>query len=339
MRLPNGYGGVVNLGKKRRRPYAARITAGWTDEGKAIYKYIGYYAKKTEALQALAEYNNNPFDIDSRNLTFKEIYEMWTKKALNDVSKSKYACYTSAFANCISIHNIKIKELKAPQMQKVIDTCKRRSKSTLNNIKILFNQIYKFSLENDFINKDYSQFVSISNMTDKKDKTDFSEEEIKILWENTDKYYVRFALILIYTGFRITELLELEIKNIDLYNNSMRGGIKTQAGKNRLVPIHPRIKPFIENLYLKENKYLYDNGGKIFNQNNYRINFVKELSALGIHHNPHECRHTTATLLDKYGANPIAIKKILGHATQDLTSSVYIHKNLDELKKAINLIP
>ena len=291
MRLPNGYGGVVNLGKKRRRPFAARITAGWTDEGKAIYKYIGYYAKKTEALQALAEYNNNPYDVDSRNLTFEEVYNMWSEKALKDVSKSKLACYKTAFANCPSVHNIKIKELKTPHMQKAIDNCKKRSQSTLNNIKILFNQVCRFALENDFISKDYSQFVTISNTDNKKIKKEFSEDEIAILWKNSDNFYVRFALILIYTGFRISELLQVKTENADLENGSIRGGLKTKAGINRLVPIHKRIMPFIEELYNPKNTYLYNNMGKTFKYSIIKNEFTKTLKELGISHTPHECRH------------------------------------------------
>ena len=159
------------------------------------------------------------------------------------------------------------------------------------------------------------------------------------MWQNTDDFYIKFALVLIYTGFRINELLQIKIENVDLENESIRGGLKTKAGKNRLVPIHKRIKPFIEEMYLSDNIYLYDNNGKVFKYIDIRNNFIKSLSKIGIKHNLHECRHTTATLLDKYGTNPVTIKKILGHSTQDLTSSVYIHKNLEELKKAINLIP
>lgn len=339
MRLPNGYGGVVYLGKRRRRPYAARITIGRTNTGKAIYKYIGYYPKKTEALQALAEYNNNPYNVDNRNLKFEEVYNMWAEKALKDVSKSKFNCYKNAFDNCSSVHNIKIKELKAVHMQKAIDECKKRSLSTLNNIKILFNQVCKFALENDFISKDYSQFVSISNTNNKKVRTNFSEEEIKLLWENTDDFYIKLTLVLIYTGFRISELLQIKINDVNLKDGSIRGGLKTKAGINRLVPIHKRIKPFIEELYNPKNTYLYDNNGDTFTYFNVKKNFIKSLNRLGINHTLHECRHSTATLLDKYGANPVTIKKILGHSTQDLTSSVYIHKSLEELKKAINVIP
>ena len=60
---------------------------------------------------------------------------------------------------------------------------------------------------------------------------------------------------MIYSGFRIGELLELETKNIDLINMTMTGGLKTEAGKNRLVPIHPKIFPLIEKRYNKDNQY------------------------------------------------------------------------------------
>ena len=78
-------------------------------------------------------------------------------------------------------------------MQKAVDGCKKRSQSTLNNIKILFNQVCKFALENDFISKDYSQFVTISNTNDKKAKNEFTEEEIAVLWENTDNFKLKMT--------------------------------------------------------------------------------------------------------------------------------------------------
>ena len=64
MRLPNGYGSVYKLsGKNRRKPYIARRTIGWDDNGKQLYATIGYYRTKAEALQALAAFNDNPYDL------------------------------------------------------------------------------------------------------------------------------------------------------------------------------------------------------------------------------------------------------------------------------------
>ena len=46
MRRGNGDGSIFKLKGRRRRPYAVRVTVGWTDDGKQKYKYIGYYEKK-----------------------------------------------------------------------------------------------------------------------------------------------------------------------------------------------------------------------------------------------------------------------------------------------------
>jgi integrase len=55
-------------------------------------------------------------------------------------------------------------------------------------------------------------------------------------------------------------------------------------------------------------------------------------------HTTHDCRHTVATLLDNAGANENAKRRILGHATGDVTDRVYTHKGLRQLRKAIMLL-
>jgi len=77
VRLPNGYGGVTKLSGRRRKPYMVRKTIGWhidekTDKKVQDYVVIGYAATKSEALQMLADYNNNPFDVSASKITFKE---------------------------------------------------------------------------------------------------------------------------------------------------------------------------------------------------------------------------------------------------------------------------
>lgn len=72
MRLPNSYGSIVKLSGKRRRPYAVRITTGWTDEGRQIQKYLSYHAKRSDAMAALAEYNKNPYEF-SHSLILRKI--------------------------------------------------------------------------------------------------------------------------------------------------------------------------------------------------------------------------------------------------------------------------
>ena len=56
MRLPNGYGSVIKLSGKRRKPYAVRITIGFklagpADQPHAVqqYKYLEYFEKRADA--------------------------------------------------------------------------------------------------------------------------------------------------------------------------------------------------------------------------------------------------------------------------------------------------
>lgn len=62
------------------------------------------------------------------------------------------------------------------------------------------------------------------------------------------------------------------------------------------------------------------------------------MSQLELDHKTHDCRYTFATLMDNAGANKVSIKRIMGHASTDITDKVYTHKDIDELKKAVDLI-
>lgn len=56
MRRANGSGSVYKLSGKRRKPWIARITTGWAEDGKQQMKTIGTYATKKEAQAALDTY-------------------------------------------------------------------------------------------------------------------------------------------------------------------------------------------------------------------------------------------------------------------------------------------
>ena len=111
----------------------------------------------------------------------------------------------------------------------------------------------------------------------------------------------------------------------------MIGGSKTAAGKNRIIPIHHKIAPLIANFYDPNNDYLITPRITMFKLHYY---FERDISG----HRTHDCRHTFASLMDEAGANRSALKRIMGHAGGDVTDSVYIHKTVSDLKRAVELI-
>lgn len=75
-------------------------------------------------------------------------------------SKSSINGYNAAYNVCGSIYDMRFADIRKSHLQGVVDTC-GKNYLTLRKLKVFFNQIYKFALENDLVSKDYSDFVDI----------------------------------------------------------------------------------------------------------------------------------------------------------------------------------
>ena len=200
IKLPNSYGGVIKMGNasRRRRPYMVRITTGYeinekTGKSKQKYGIIGYAKTRTERLQMLADYHNAPFDLNNSSTTFREVYEQWSKEKFENASKSTINGYRASYNTCTLLFERTFRELKTSDLQKVIDTCEKNY-PTLKNIKILFNQLYKYAMKNDICNKDYSKYVDIAKYSNKNpnsvERKPFTKEQIDIFWDLSDDIYL-----------------------------------------------------------------------------------------------------------------------------------------------------
>lgn len=340
-KLPNGFGCIKKLSGKRKKPYAAYPhTTEFNLNGSPIsVPAIGYFEDWQSAFDALSAYNRNPYDLKNASLTFSEIYEIYFKSKYVDNKKRTYSAASinstkAAFKNCSPIHNVCFKQLRKSDLQKVVDNCPLKH-SSLELIVNLYRQMYKFALENDFIEKDYSQFVTINKPDDDEKGVPFTADEITHLWNNLNVPYVDTILILIYSGFRISEFLKMEI-NLD--EHYFRGGVKTAAGKNRIVPIHDSIFPLIK-------KYNGDTFLKTATTT-YRNSFYSTLDSLGLKnaangqlHTPHDCRHTFSWLCDKYKVDSFSKHLLMGHSVGgDVEFSVYGHRTLEDLRLEISKI-
>ena len=114
----------------------------------------------------------------------------------------------------------------------------------------------------------------------------------------------------------------------------MRGGMKTEAGKNRIVPIHPLILDLIKKRMEEKEDSLLE-----MSTLNFGYQYKKIMAKLGMNHIVHETRHTFRSMLDSAGGNKICIDLIMGHSIQGGTGEkIYTHKTVEELKNTILLI-
>lgn len=335
MRLPNGYGGIIKLSGNRRKPWAVRLTVGYTDGGKQMFKYLGYFAKRKDALAALAEYNANPYDLDTAKITFAEVYEKWAERKFETVGKSSVRNYKSIYRKCEALYSIPFKELKTSHMQGVVDA--NKTLANVNLLKVLFAQLYGYAIKHDIVEKDYSAFVEIPTKEKKRQKTPFTSAEVARLWENVDKPHVDIVLILLYTGMRIAELLEMKCENVHLAERYMIGGVKTAAGRNRVIPIHEKIAPLIEAQLVEGKKLLFQStrGNQIAYNYFAAYKFAPLMKSLDMSHTLHETRHTFISQCDRLNLNQSAVKRIVGHSNGDVTLH-YTHKEKSELIAVID---
>ena len=373
MRRANGTGNIYKMkGGKRRKPWRVRVTVGWelnpkTGRCKQNLKTLGYYASRAEAEAALVAYQECPYDLNTKDITFKELYEQWTEdyfKKLTSISSER--TITSAYRYCSGLYNMKMRDIRIYHLQECMDKGyiipdrgkekgqkRYASACTKGRIKSMFNLMFDWAYAREIVDRNYARAFELDKETkikkvrEKRKNTIFSKEEIDLLWKNVDKIaFVDMVLCGIYSGWRPQELAILKIKDIDLELQVMYGGMKTDAGKDRCVPIHPLIQPLIEKRYAEAKElgsnYLFNdiNGqqGIYMTYDKYRGRFNKVVERLQMDHHPHETRHTFITKAKRVRMEEYILKRIVGHAINDNTEKTYTHREIEELKAEMRKI-
>lgn len=338
MRKPNGYGSIKKLKGKRRRPFVFVIT----ENGKQ--HPVQYFETQIEAEIYQADYNkiHRNHTLPGRKITFSEIYYRWLPIhiAENEPAKTTVENYRNAFRHCLPLHEMPITDIKYADYQRIIDAMKRfhLSYASLKKVRSLISLIMKFSNENEILNKNYAPLLKIGKNKPIRPHKPFSRQQINRLWQcnvpGTDA-----VLMLLYTGMRVGELLALEKHNINLRQRFIRVTRSKTVSGIRIIPIHNRIFPLIENRMHAPGAFLLsDLHGHPYNYGSFCTIWKHVMTAIHAKHTSHDCRHTVASLLDNAGANENAKRRILGHASGDVTDRVYTHKNLRQLRKAIQLL-
>lgn len=355
-KMPNAYGSITKMSGKRRKPYRVRVTDRWviddkTGRSKQLRPTLGYFETREEAMIALATYNENPYDINTDNITFSEVYEKWSDGYFRTLSNPSSArTIKAAYSYCNGLYNMRMQDIRVSHLEGTIINA-QVGDSTKARIKSLFNMLYRYAVANDIVEKDYASVMFANGNPIKRSRTrdviPFAQEEIQMLWNNLEQIpFVDMILIEIYSGWRPQELAILKTYDVDITSETMRGGLKTDAGKNRIVPIHPLIKPLIEKRMSEaatlQSEYLFNdaNGqqGTYMTYDKYRSRFDKVMKRLNLKHHPHETRHTFITKAKACGVDEYILKLIVGHAIDDITEKVYTHRTIEQLKAEMGKI-
>lgn len=324
LKRANGTGTVYKLQGRRTRPWVAA-------KGKTI---IGYFEKKTAALEALARLQGRSID-EIYNWTFKQVYAAWKDEHFRDIGVKGTESYERAYDIFEPLHGRKFRELRTADYQAIMDKYRDKSHSLLSKFKQLATQMSQWGIRQELITTNFATFIKLPENV-KKEKEIFSAEDIKKL-EADSSQEARLVLMLIYTGMRIGELFGLRTENV--YETYVIGGEKTEAGRNRIIPIRSEGRKYFAEFKKRAKGDLLISGysGQKVIANFRNRDYYPLLERLGISKKtPHATRHTFASWAVANNIKPELLQKMLGHADYSTTANIYEHFDIDQLVNAID---
>lgn len=319
----NGTGTVYKLSGRRRRPWVAC-------KNRTV---IGYYETRTAALEALERLAGRSLN-DTYNMTFSEVYERWKVEHFKTVTPSSQHQFSRSYEYLTPLHNKKFRDLRTADFQSAIDAITTQSYATLAKAKQLLTQMSRWAKREEIITTDFATFVTLPEKPGPAQDV-FTEEEIRLLEEDGSET-ARIVLMLIGTGMRINELFYLPLK--DYHETYCIGGEKTEAGRDRVIPIRPEARPHFAYFAERATGALLLSGySGCRDSNNFRArNYKQLLEQLNIpYKKPHATRHTYASRAVSSGMRPEILQKILGHVDYATTANIYVHGDIAELVAAV----
>ena len=326
LKRPNGAGTVYKLQGRRKRPWVA-------SKNKVI---VGYFERKTDAFAALERLTGKSVT-ERYNMTFAEVFEDWKTEHYRTIGGKSVAGYDNAYKNCEALHDRKFRDLRTADFQNVIDSYNDKSRSTQAKYKHLFMQLSEFAVREEIASTNYSKFVRLKGEKPK-EKEIFSAAEIEKL-EADGSPAAKIVLMLIYTGMRIGELFNLKKENY--HETYVIGGEKTEAGRNRVIPIRPEGRRYFAELAASATGELLVSGrdGQKNAENFRGREYYPLLRRLGIKRKtPHATRHTFASWAAAAGLRTDVLQKIIGHANYSTTADIYVHADAEELVGAVDAV-
>jgi integrase/recombinase XerD len=151
------------------------------------------------------------------------------------------------------------------------------------------------------------------------------------------------AMTMYYAGLRINECIKLTLDDVDFYQNSITV-IKDKEEHTRVIPINYKLREAL--MECLDNQAITENSGNFFatktgtlspNYTNFILRQATKVAGLNKVITCHILRHSFASNLVSKGADIGQVQKLLGH-TDLKTTEIYLHTNMDELKKTIDLI-
>lgn len=343
-----------------------------TKKDKRIRKSFSTKEEAERYLRIIQYQKGNEIFIKYNGIPLFELMRLIQKRKLdtNQIGKVAYNRLQSTLnvINKSEVAHKDINDITPEELQKYFNSLTYYSNSYIRKIIEQFSQAFRYAMNKGFLltNPMYDTIVPKSSKPDKVIRALDIDEQQKLTeylmnTSTEDEPYRTAFLIELYMGLRIGEVLALHKNDIDLKRNVIyvrhtltRDGngklimsetTKTKAGV-REVPIPAIIRDaIIEQMKLadchKEDLLFVSNAGTYVDPVNVNHVLKRICKKLGIKNvTTHTLRHSFATRCIEAGMRAVALQRILGHSSIDITlntyTSVFNRYKQSELEKVNN---
>ena len=356
--------------------YEVKVTVGHNFDGtpirKSFYSTISKADAKAKAEQykidqAVAEQTGDAFVLGK--LTFSKAAKKWLESIKPTLSDSAYNNYEVA----VRLHlepvfkNALINNIKPIDIQNYFNKISSDTPlESMKKYKNCLNGIFKMSVDNDYCAKNPCENIKLTSSAENVEKQTYTKRQAYLIsrYARTHKDGLGIILMLEY-GIRKGELLGLKMSDLNLESGTIHIQRSVADVKNKDTgKIEIKIKPpkniqsdreiplkrvTLEKLKNIKDGYIIPNSkGNVYSPRNWTKrnykNFMTDMqnyyNGFGINIpilNPHELRHTRATIWVNEGKNLFAVAAILGHSDLKMLQQRYAHKDVESIRNLLDL--
>lgn len=338
----NGTGSVYQLPNKR---WIAIKTLGYEPgpDGKKrrITRSKSGFKTKKEALEYLPQLSAAP---RPKTITFRQLYDSFIPT--HQASKSTLDCYSAAMRYFEPVWYENLQDITVDDLQDCIDDCPK-GKQTKRNMKTLCGLLYKYAIPRNLATLNMGEYVRARGGESGK-KDGLPMEAVETLEKHVGSVPgADYVLCQCYLGFRPSEFLSLDAKDYNRQERAFVGGAKTEAGKNRVVTVSPKIQPIVDRLTRDKlaGPVFCAQDGSSLTRWAYRNLFFSVLDGCGIanpvtvmdgverrKYTPHSCRHTFATMMKRVEGADKDKLELIGHTSAEMLR-YYQDVSFEDLRK------
>lgn len=330
----NGQGSVFYL--DRCKAWKAEKVLGYYNEnGKRKKRTVSkLFKKRSDAINALPTLISTTAG-KRKDASLHDLYEAYTNTPeYQKLSKSQHDKMSYAWNRWHDYEFSGISTLTVADIEQAIQT-QTISYYPAKDMKVLLSHLYTLAIKREIVHHNKTEYVDLPYESPKAKRECWKEDEVAALWKDYETHpYTGYVLLMCYAGLRYGELSTILLENIHLDEDYMIGGIKTEAGIDREIPIHTRMKPVITALMAGKKTKLLE-----MNEDNFYDQYWDTIRRAGLRElPPHTCRHYFFSRMTAQGVQGGIIAEVGGHANYLTTLKNYVRVPLKDKLKAVNSI-